>query len=107
MRKSDQRWTAQELADRIARRHPLAKGWYTVTEFCPASGNQYKAGRMDVLVVCLYSRSGFSVHFARGEESKKRRSPTGRGGHAPAVAGHDSGSGRTRPERGNPKGGTG
>jgi hypothetical protein len=69
--KPPRKWTAKELKERIGRRHPLDKGWFTVTEFCPTSGRQYDAGRMDALAVCLYKGRGFATH---GFEVKVDRS---------------------------------
>ena len=63
-------WTAKELKDRIKRRHPYGKGWYTTTEFTPASG-QSDGRRMDAVAVALYRSHGFGVH---GFEVKVSRS---------------------------------
>jgi hypothetical protein len=60
-KKAAKKWTSTELKDRICRRHPLAKGWYTTTEISPASGSGGRAGRMDAVAACLYGGRGFEV----------------------------------------------
>lgn len=70
MSKTAKKWTAAELKARVQRRHPLKKGWFTVTEFCPSSGGGGRE-RTDAVAVCLYSSRGFAVH---GFEVKVSRS---------------------------------
>ena len=64
------KWTSSELKGRIHRRHPLEKGWFTTSEFCPTSGSG-GSERMDAVAVCLYRGRGFATH---GFEVKVRRS---------------------------------
>lgn len=64
-------FTALNLKERVKRRHPLDKGWFTVTELCPVSGMGGSAGRMDAAAVCLYTSRSFAVH---GFEVKVDRS---------------------------------
>jgi len=69
--KTGRKWTAKELKARIVRKHPLTRGWFTVEEFCPSSGDASRGGRMDVLAVALYGSREFSAH---GFEVKVARS---------------------------------
>ncbi|GAG48625.1 unnamed protein product, partial [marine sediment metagenome] len=56
------KWRAEELKRRIECKHPIGKGWFTVTEMSPSSGAGSSAGRMDACAVCLYGGRGFAVH---------------------------------------------